>query len=158
MVDEQVGALAVEQLYDGNNKVYIAGVSNRRIRNILQNRSDLFHVQFVTKNAFNVYLVDARESSSRDVSATVVNPHHDELREQLLHRIKSFQQASRDHNRLWVEFCDLAGLTCNPAHVDTAYLQLFFTRVRIQPGTVSNKAPPPIGGSQQRSRPRLSLA
>jgi len=176
---EFIVAQAIEQLTNGSNWVYVKGVPHRQIHNVLLRRPDLFHVQHVWSKAghraFNVSLQSATDvqvttatssvkkvkeiSHEPELRSASVGSCPDDMRSHLLHRVKSFQQASRDRNSVWKEYCDTCGFSYNLGLIDTVDLQLFFIRVRFQTASPkSDMQSPPIGGSRNLLRPHRSLS
>ena len=157
---------AVQQVSQGNSKVYISGIANRRIASVLQQRPDLFRLQFYTTQsgrlAFNVHLVEVPavlEVKVPEQDCAADDTVSDDERCQLLHRVRMFQQASRAHNGVWQDYCHECGFpSFDPAYVESADLQTFFARVQYKTAT-SRKNVAPIGGSSFSSRrPYLSIS
>ena len=156
---------AMKQVSQGNSKVYISGIANRRIASVLQKRPDLFRLQFYTTKsgrlAFNVHLVDVPsvlEDKAPEQHCAVGDTVSDDERCQLTHRVRMFQQASRDHNGVWQDYCHECGFpSFDPAFVESVDLQLFFTRVQYKTAS-SRKSVAPIGGSINSRRPYISLS
>ena len=179
---------ALEQLNNGCNRVYISGVSNGRVRAVLLSRPDLFQLHYgkskAGRQAFDVTLrvtsndvgriagnerggvemapqvcVTQPSSTPSLLCRSTLGSGIDSARNGLLHQVKSFQQASRDHNSTWRQFCDINGHSYNPELVSSDDLHTFFQKVRIRRFKPAvDKQSSPICGSQYQQRPHISLA